>query len=125
MAIINTNPSKVTNESSSKNYSKKRKQEPQIQNSVFSGIEKVPISPRKRKGSSVPVASTAVTPESMGDFGLSIPLSVKISAVETLEILLNVVCLNFCCFNPCSHIGLGTSIEKNVLQSSLKLTFLP
>ena len=94
MTIINTNPSKVTNESSSKIYSKKRKQEPQVQNSFVSGSEKAAISPRKRKGSSVPIASKAMTPETTGDARILTPLSVKIAALETLEILLNVVCLN-------------------------------
>ncbi|KAG2650666.1 hypothetical protein PVAP13_1NG198100 [Panicum virgatum] len=90
MTIINTNPSKVTNESSSKIYSKKRKQEPQVQNSFVSGSEKAAISPRKRKGSSVPIASKAMTHETTGDVRISTPLSVKIAALETLEILLNV-----------------------------------
>ncbi|XP_066317836.1 uncharacterized protein [Miscanthus floridulus] len=90
MTIINTNPSQLTNESSSKIYSKKRKQEPQMQNSTISGSEKVAISPRKRKGSSIPIASKGVAPESIGDVRLSAPLSVKIAALETLEILLNV-----------------------------------
>ncbi|KAG2650672.1 hypothetical protein PVAP13_1NG198100 [Panicum virgatum] len=89
MTIINTNPSKVTNESSSKIYSKKRKQEPQVQNSFVSGSEKAAISPRKRKGSSVPIASKAMTHETTGDVRISTPLSVKIAALETLEILLN------------------------------------
>ncbi|CAD6248182.1 unnamed protein product [Miscanthus lutarioriparius] len=90
MTVINTNPSQLTNESSSKIYSKKRKQEPQMQNSTISGSEKVAISPRKRKGSSIPIASKGVAPESIGDVRLSTPLSVKIAALETLEILLNV-----------------------------------
>jgi hypothetical protein len=94
MTIISTNPSKVTNESSSKFYSKKRKQEPQVQNSFVSGSEKAAISPRKRKGSSVQIASKGMTPETTGDARISTPLSVKITALETLEILLNVVCLN-------------------------------
>ncbi|PUZ75281.1 hypothetical protein GQ55_1G146600 [Panicum hallii var. hallii] len=90
MTIISTNPSKVTNESSSKIYSKKRKQEPQVQNSFVSGSEKAAISPRKRKGSSVQIASKGMTPETTGDARISTPLSVKITALETLEILLNV-----------------------------------
>lgn len=94
MTIMSTNPSKVTNESSSKIYSKKRKQEPQVQNSFVSGSEKAAISPRKRKGSSVQIASKAMTPETTGDARILTPLSVKIAALETLEILLNVVCLN-------------------------------
>ncbi|RLM80182.1 proline- glutamic acid- and leucine-rich protein 1-like isoform X2 [Panicum miliaceum] len=90
MTIISTNPSKVTNESSSKIYSKKRKQEPQVQNSFVSGSEKAAISPRKRKGSSVQIASKGMAPETTGDVRISTPLSVKITALETLEILLNV-----------------------------------
>ncbi|KAG2658055.1 hypothetical protein PVAP13_1KG167755 [Panicum virgatum] len=90
MTIMSTNPSKVTNESSSKIYSKKRKQEPQVQNSFVSGSEKAAISPRKRKGSSVQIASKAMTPETTGDARILTPLSVKIAALETLEILLNV-----------------------------------
>jgi len=145
MTVINTNPSQLTNESSSKIYSKKRKQEPQMQNSTISGSEKVAISPRKRKGSSIPIASKGVAPESIGDVRLSTPLSVKIAALETLEILLNVVCLNptyfslssyfcmsfvfcmpdICCLNPCSHIGLDTIIAKMTLESSLKTAFFP
>lgn len=92
MTMINTNSSQLTNESSSKVYSKKRKQEPQMQNSTISGSEKVAISPRKRKGSSIPIASKGVAPESTGDVTLSTPHSVKIAALETLEVLLNVVC---------------------------------
>lgn len=90
MTMINTNSSQLTNESSSKVYSKKRKQEPQMQNSTISGSEKVAISPRKRKGSSIPIASKGVAPESTGDVTLSTPHSVKIAALETLEVLLNV-----------------------------------
>ncbi|CAN6278368.1 unnamed protein product [Urochloa humidicola] len=90
MAIISTNPSKMINESSSKIYSKKRKQEPQVQNSVVSGSEKEAISPRKRKGSSMQIASKGMAPETTGDVRISTPLSVKIAALETLEILLNV-----------------------------------
>ncbi|KXG29400.2 hypothetical protein SORBI_3004G030800 [Sorghum bicolor] len=90
MTVINTNPSQLTNESSSKIYSKKRKLEPQMQNSTISGSEKVAVSPRKRKGSSIPIASKGVAPESIGDLRVSTPLSVKIAALETLEILLNV-----------------------------------
>ncbi|TKW38731.1 hypothetical protein SEVIR_1G135200v4 [Setaria viridis] len=90
MTIISTNPSKVANESSSKIYSKKRKQEPQVQNSVISASEKAAISPRKRKGSSIQIASKGMAPETTGDVRISTPLSVKIAALETLEILLNV-----------------------------------
>lgn len=90
MTMINTNSSQLTNESSSKVYSKKRKQEPQMQNSTISGSEKVAISPRKRKGSSIPITSKGVAPESTGDVTLSTPHSVKIAALETLEVLLNV-----------------------------------
>ncbi|KAF8693991.1 hypothetical protein HU200_038564 [Digitaria exilis] len=90
MAIINTNPSKVTNESSSKKFSKKRKQELQVQNSTVSDSEKAGISPRKRKGSSIQYASKGMAPETTGDFRISTPLSVKIAALETLETLLNV-----------------------------------
>ncbi|CAL4888073.1 unnamed protein product [Urochloa decumbens] len=90
MAIISTNPSKMTNESSAKIYSKKRKQEPQVQNSVVSGSEKAAISPRKRKGSSMQIASKGVSAETTGAVRISTPLSVKIAALETLEILLNV-----------------------------------
>lgn len=90
MTMINTNSSQLTNESSSKVYSKKRKQEPQMQNSTISGSEKVAISPRKRKVSSIPIASKGVAPESTGDVTLSTPHSVKIAALETLEVLLNV-----------------------------------
>uniref|UniRef100_A0A804PEF1 Pre-rRNA-processing protein RIX1 N-terminal domain-containing protein n=1 Tax=Zea mays TaxID=4577 RepID=A0A804PEF1_MAIZE len=89
MTMINTNSSQLTNESSSKVYSKKRKQEPQMQNSTISGSEKVAISPRKRKGSSIPITSKGVAPESTGDVTLSTPHSVKIAALETLEVLLN------------------------------------
>ncbi|XP_062218888.1 uncharacterized protein LOC133918828 isoform X3 [Phragmites australis] len=90
MSIVCTNPSEVTSESSSKSYSKKRKQEPQIQNSVVSASEKAGISPWKRKSSSMPIASKKMTPETTGDVRMLTPLSVKIAAVETLEILLNV-----------------------------------
>ncbi|CAN6272438.1 unnamed protein product [Urochloa humidicola] len=90
MSIISTNPSKMTKESSSKIYSKKRKQEPQVQNSVVSGSEKAAISPRKRKGSSLQIASKGMAAETTGDVRISTPLSVKIAALETLEILLNV-----------------------------------
>ncbi|CAL5058598.1 unnamed protein product [Urochloa decumbens] len=90
MAIISTNPSKVINESSAKIYSKKRKQEPQVQNSVVSGSEKAATSPRKRKGSSMQIASKGMATETTGDVRISTPLSVKIAALETLEILLNV-----------------------------------
>jgi hypothetical protein len=88
MTIISINPSKVTNESSLKIYSKKRKQEPQVQNSTS---EKAAISPRKRKGSSIQIPSKGMAPETTGDVRISTPLSVKIAALETLEILLNVV----------------------------------
>jgi hypothetical protein len=91
MTIISINPSKVTNESSLKIYSKKRKQEPQVQNSVISSSEKAAISPRKRKGSSIQIPSKGMAPEITGDVRISTPLSVKIAALETLEILLNVV----------------------------------
>ncbi|CAN6251339.1 unnamed protein product [Urochloa humidicola] len=90
ISIISTNPSKMTKESSSKIYSKKRKQEPQVQNSVVSGSEKAAISPRKRKGSSLQIASKGMAAETTGDVRISTPLSVKIAALETLEILLNV-----------------------------------
>ncbi|KAJ1283929.1 hypothetical protein BS78_03G164900 [Paspalum vaginatum] len=86
--IISTNPSKVTNESPSKFYLKKRKQESQIQNSVVSGSEKAGISPKKRKSSSIPITLKGWTPESTADVRMSTPLSVKIAALETLEILL-------------------------------------
>lgn len=99
MAIISTNPSKVTNESSSKIYSKKRKQEPQVQNSIVSGSEKAAISPRKGKGSSIQYTSEGMAPETTRDFRISTPLSVKIAALETLENLLNVVCLNLTCIS--------------------------
>ncbi|KAL6877598.1 hypothetical protein ACP4OV_012813 [Aristida adscensionis] len=90
MTIVNTNTSKVTSESSSKSYSKKRKQEPQMQNSVVSSSEKIATSPRKRKGSSMTTGSKGPTPEITGDVRMLTPLSVKIAALETLEILLNV-----------------------------------
>ena len=87
ITLFSTNPSKVTNESSAKSYSKKRKQEPQIQNSHASALEKAAISPKKRKTSSMP------TPETAADVKMFTPFCVKIAALETLEILLNVVCL--------------------------------
>nr|CAB3446483.1 unnamed protein product [Digitaria exilis] len=90
MAIISTNPSKVTNESSSKKFSKKRKQQPQVENSIVSGSEKAAISPRKRKGSCIQYTSEGMARENTGDFIISTPLSVKIAALETLETLLNV-----------------------------------
>jgi hypothetical protein len=107
MTMINTNSSQLTNESSSKVYSKKRKQEPQMQNSTISGSEKVAISPRKRKGSSIPIASKGVAPESTGDVTLSTPHSVKIAALETLEVLLNVVCLNPTYFSLSSYFSMS------------------
>jgi hypothetical protein len=88
MTLFSTNPTKVTNESSSKSYSKKRKQEPQIQNSHASGLEKAANSPKKRKTSSTPTTSKGMTPETAADVT---PLCIKIAALETLEILLNVV----------------------------------
>ncbi|KAF8656892.1 hypothetical protein HU200_060454 [Digitaria exilis] len=90
MAIISTNPSKVTNESSSKKFSKKRKQQPQVENSIVSGSEKAAISPRKRKGSCIQYTSEGMARENTGHFRISTPLSVKIAALETLETLLNV-----------------------------------
>ena len=95
MNLFSTNPSKGTSESSSKSYSKKRKQEPQIQNSHASGLEKAAISPKKMKTSSMPTSSKGMTPETPGDVRMFTPLCVKIAALETLEILLNVVCLKF------------------------------
>ncbi|KAL6640323.1 hypothetical protein ACP70R_022172 [Stipagrostis hirtigluma subsp. patula] len=88
--IISTNASKVTSEPSSKSYSKKRKQEQQIQNSVVLSSEKAAISPKKTKGSYMSIASKEMTPEITGDVRMLTPLSVKIAALETLEILLNV-----------------------------------
>ncbi|KAL6646777.1 hypothetical protein ACP70R_015471 [Stipagrostis hirtigluma subsp. patula] len=88
--IISTNASKVTSEPSSKSYSKKRKQEQQIQNSVVLSSEKAAISPKKMKGSYVSIASKEMTPETTGDVRMLTPLSVRIAALETLEILLNV-----------------------------------
>ncbi|XBI72354.1 hypothetical protein VPH35_066327 [Triticum aestivum] len=90
MTLFSTNPSKGTSESSSKSYSKKRKQEPQIQNSHASGLEKAAISPKKMKTSSMPTSSKGMTPETPGDVRMFTPLCVKIAALETLEILLNV-----------------------------------
>ncbi|XP_047091380.1 proline-, glutamic acid- and leucine-rich protein 1 isoform X5 [Lolium rigidum] len=87
MTLLSTNPTKVTFESSSKSYSKKRKQEPQIQNSHASGLEKAAVSPKKRKTSSTPTASKGMTPETAS---YVTPLCIKIAALETLEILLNV-----------------------------------
>ncbi|XP_047091379.1 proline-, glutamic acid- and leucine-rich protein 1 isoform X4 [Lolium rigidum] len=87
MTLLSTNPTKVTSESSSKSYSKKRKQEPQIQNSHASGLEKAAASPKKRKTSSTPTASKGMTPETAS---YVTPLCIKIAALETLEILLNV-----------------------------------
>ncbi|KAM0898062.1 hypothetical protein ACQ4PT_022152 [Festuca glaucescens] len=87
MTLLSTNPTKVTNESSSKSYSKKRKQEPQIQNSHASGLEKAAVSPKKRKTSSTPTTSKGMTPETAS---YVTPLCIKIAALETLEILLNV-----------------------------------
>uniref|UniRef100_A0A453HS85 Pre-rRNA-processing protein RIX1 N-terminal domain-containing protein n=1 Tax=Aegilops tauschii subsp. strangulata TaxID=200361 RepID=A0A453HS85_AEGTS len=90
MTLFSTNPSKGTSESLSKSYSKKRKQEPQIQNSHASGLEKAAISPKKMKTSSMPTSSKGMTPETPGDVRMFTPLCVKIAALETLEILLNV-----------------------------------
>ncbi|GJN14082.1 hypothetical protein PR202_gb00862 [Eleusine coracana subsp. coracana] len=50
MTMSSTHPSKVTTESASKSYSKKRKHDPQMQNSVYSASEKTTMSPRKKKG---------------------------------------------------------------------------
>jgi len=86
MTVFSTNPTKVINESSSKSYSKKRKQEPQIQNSHASGLEKAAISPKKRK-TSTRTTSKGMTPEAAADVT---PLCVKIAALKSLEILLNV-----------------------------------
>ncbi|KAG8085081.1 hypothetical protein GUJ93_ZPchr0010g8206 [Zizania palustris] len=84
MALLNINPTKVTN-GSSKSYSKKRRQESDIQKMHPSGSEKVAISPKKRKNSSMPS-----TPETTSDVRMLTPHSVKLAALETLEILLNV-----------------------------------
>ncbi|PNT66437.1 hypothetical protein BRADI_3g11327v3 [Brachypodium distachyon] len=91
MTLFSTNPSKVTNESASKSYSKKRKQESQIQNSHASGLEKAAISPKKRKNSSMPnTLKGMMTLETASNVRMLTPLSVKIAALEALEILLNV-----------------------------------
>ncbi|TVU32378.1 hypothetical protein EJB05_24107 [Eragrostis curvula] len=90
MTIFSTNPSKVISESSSKSYSKKRKHDPQIQNSVVSASEKAAMSPRKKKSSSTAIASKEMAPECLADGRILTPLPVKIAALETLEILLNV-----------------------------------
>uniref|UniRef100_J3M5P5 Pre-rRNA-processing protein RIX1 N-terminal domain-containing protein n=1 Tax=Oryza brachyantha TaxID=4533 RepID=J3M5P5_ORYBR len=85
MTSLSTKPTIVTNESSSKSYSKKRKQETDAQNLHVSGSEKTAISPKKRKNSSL-----STTPETTADVRMLTPLSVKLAALETLEILLNV-----------------------------------
>uniref|UniRef100_A0A0D9WER0 Pre-rRNA-processing protein RIX1 N-terminal domain-containing protein n=1 Tax=Leersia perrieri TaxID=77586 RepID=A0A0D9WER0_9ORYZ len=85
MTSLSTKPAIVTNESSSKSYSKKRKQEADAQNLHVSGSEKTAISPKKRRNSSM-----STTPETTADVGTLTPLSVKLAALETLEILLNV-----------------------------------
>ncbi|KAK3156687.1 hypothetical protein QOZ80_2AG0110520 [Eleusine coracana subsp. coracana] len=90
MTMSSTHPSKVTTESASKSYSKKRKHDPQMQNSVYSASEKTAKSPRKKKGPSTPNASKEVASESIADVRMLTPLSVRIAALETLEILLNV-----------------------------------
>ncbi|KAE8782287.1 proline-, glutamic acid- and leucine-rich protein 1 [Hordeum vulgare] len=90
VTLFSTNPSKGTSESVSKSYSKKRKQEPQIQNSHASGLEKAAISPKKMKTSSMRTSSKGMTPETPGDVRMFTPLCVKVAALETLEILLNV-----------------------------------
>jgi hypothetical protein len=112
MTLFSTNPTKVTNESSSKSYSKKRKQEPQIQNSHSSGLEKAANSPKKRKTSSTPTTSKGMTPETAADVT---PLCIKIAALETLEILLNVVGPKF--------IFLFTCLLFTILQILLVLLF--
>ncbi|KAK3152819.1 hypothetical protein QOZ80_2BG0163990 [Eleusine coracana subsp. coracana] len=90
MTMSSTHPSKVTTESASKSYSKKRKHDPQMQNSVYSASEKTTMSPRKKKGPSTPNASKEIASESIADGRMLTPLSVRIAALETLEILLNV-----------------------------------
>jgi hypothetical protein len=114
MTLLSTNPTKATSESSSKSYSKKRKQEPQIQNSHASGLEKAAVSPKKRKTSSTPTASKGMTPETAS---YVTPLCIKIAALETLEILLNVVCPKF--------IFLFTCILFSILLLLLFLLFFP
>ncbi|KAL5231909.1 hypothetical protein ABZP36_030685 [Zizania latifolia] len=84
MTLLSINPTKVTN-GSSKSYSKKRRQEPDIQKMHASGSEKAAISPKKRKNSSM-----STTPETTADVRMLTPHSVKLAALETLEILLNV-----------------------------------
>jgi hypothetical protein len=96
--MFSTNPSKVTTESASKSYSKKRKHDPQMQNSVFSASEKAAMSPRKKKNASTPVASKEMACERITNDRTLTPLSVRIAALETLEILLNVVCFNLTYF---------------------------
>ena len=85
MIMFGAHPS-VTTESASKSYSKKRKLEPKMQTS-----EKAAMSPRKKKNPSTPVASKEMAPESIADGRMLTPPSVRIAALETLEILLNVV----------------------------------
>uniref|UniRef100_A0A0E0KZL9 Pre-rRNA-processing protein RIX1 N-terminal domain-containing protein n=1 Tax=Oryza punctata TaxID=4537 RepID=A0A0E0KZL9_ORYPU len=85
MNSLSTKPTIATNESSSKSYSKKRKQETDAQNLHVSGSDKTAISPKKRKNSSM-----STTPETTADVRMLTPLSVKLAALETLEILLNV-----------------------------------
>ncbi|KAF0928080.1 hypothetical protein E2562_037723 [Oryza meyeriana var. granulata] len=85
MTSLSTKPTIVTNESSSKSYSKKRKQETDAQNLHVSGSEKTAFSPKKRKK-----ISMSTTTETTADVIMLTPLSVKLAALETLEILLNV-----------------------------------
>jgi hypothetical protein len=95
MTSLSTKPTIATNESSSKSYSKKRKQETDSQNLHVSGSDKTVISPKKRKSSSM-----STTSETTADVRMLTPLSVKLAALETLEILLNVVCqLSHYCSN--------------------------
>uniref|UniRef100_A0A0D3G5L6 Pre-rRNA-processing protein RIX1 N-terminal domain-containing protein n=1 Tax=Oryza barthii TaxID=65489 RepID=A0A0D3G5L6_9ORYZ len=85
MTSLSTKPTIATNESSSKSYSKKRKQETDSQNLHVSGSDKTVISPKKRKSSSM-----STTSETTADVRMLTPLSVKLAALETLEVLLNV-----------------------------------
>jgi hypothetical protein len=94
MTIFGTNSSKVTTKSASKRYSNKRKHDQQMQNSVFAASEKASMSPRKKKSFSTPATSKEMASESITDGRTLTPLSVRIAALETLEILLNVVCFN-------------------------------
>ncbi|GJM88488.1 hypothetical protein PR202_ga04559 [Eleusine coracana subsp. coracana] len=90
MTMISAHPSKVITESASKSYSKKRKHDPQMKYSVYSASEKAAMSPRKKKCPSAQIASKEMAPESIEDGRMLTPLSVKIAALDTLEILLNV-----------------------------------